>query len=65
MDKEQLVIKWLNNNLTEEESKAFNALCLNWVSIGPGSISAILMLVSINSKRSVSVQPSSANLEAL
>lgn len=26
MDKEQLVIKWLNNDLTEEESKAFNAL---------------------------------------
>ena len=26
MDKEQLVIKWLSNDLTEEESKAFNAL---------------------------------------
>lgn len=26
MDKEQLVIKWLNNDLTEQESKAFNAL---------------------------------------
>ncbi|TBN06698.1 FecR family protein [Hyunsoonleella flava] len=26
MDKEQLVKKWLNNDLTEEESKAFNAL---------------------------------------
>lgn len=26
MDKEQLVIKWLNNDLTEEESKAFDAL---------------------------------------
>lgn len=26
MDKEQLVIKWLSNDLTKEESKAFNAL---------------------------------------